>query len=236
MRWYAAGDFSVRIDEGGGEELAAVSRAFNEMADQLEAGRRRERDFLLSVGHDLRTPLTTVRGYAEGLASGDVAAEDMPRVAAVLDAQAHRLSRLVDDLMRLARLEAREFALVPERVDLAAHIRGVVDGHVGRAKTMGVRLELRIDEVGSIDVDPDRVAQIAGNLIDNALRYTPEQGTVTVSLRPINDGAELTVTDTGPGIDPHDLPRVFERLYVAQRYRPVRRVGSGLGDGRVDHR
>lgn len=228
-RAYAAGDFTVRLDEEGDAEVAAVAVAFNEMADELEAGRIRERDFLLSVGHDLRTPLTTIRGYAEGLASGDVGAEDLPRVAAVLEAQAHRLSRLVEDLMMLARLEAREFTLTSEPVALAAHVQGVVESHVTRSRDLGVRLDARIDDVGTVILDPDRVAQIAANLVDNALRYTPEQGTVTVTLAQQAGEIELCVIDTGPGIDEHDLPRVFDRLYVAQKYRPVRPEGSGLG-------
>lgn len=228
-RSYASGDFTVRLDEEGDAEVAAVATAFNEMADELQAGRMRERDFLLSVGHDLRTPLTTIRGYAEGLASGDVPPEDLPRVASVLEAQANRLSRLVEDLMMLARLEANEFTLAPEPVVLAAHIEGVVESHATRSKELGVRLDARIDDVGTVDLDPDRVAQIAANLIDNALRYTPEQGTVTVTLERRNGAVELAVIDTGPGIDEHDLPRVFERLFVAQKYRPVRPEGSGLG-------
>jgi two-component system sensor histidine kinase BaeS len=228
-RAYASGDFSVRIEEDGDAEIAAVAGAFNEMAGELEAGRRRERDFLLSVGHDLRTPLTTIRGYAEGLAAGDIGTGDLARVAGVLDAQANRLSRLVEDLMLLARVEAREFSLHPEPVDLAAHVQGILDGYRSRAQAAGVRLDARIEPVGIRRLDPDRVAQIAANLIDNALRYTPEQGRVTVRLVEIDGGAELTVEDTGPGIDPDDLPRVFERLYVAQRYRAVRPEGSGLG-------
>ncbi len=228
-RSYASGDFSVRIAEEGDAEIAAVAAAFNEMADELQAGRVRERDFLLSVGHDLRTPLTTIRGYAEGLATGAVSSDDLPRVAAVLDAQANRLSRLVEDLMMLARLEAREFTLAPEPVALAAHVEGVVESYTKRAEEVGVRLDARIDDVGTVLLDPDRVAQIAANLIDNALRYTPEQGTVTVALRRRDGWVELAVIDTGPGIDETDLPRVFERLYVAQRYRPIRPEGSGLG-------
>jgi two-component system sensor histidine kinase BaeS len=228
-RSYAAGDFTVRLDEEGDTEVAAVAAAFNEMADELAAGRMRERDFLLSVGHDLRTPLTTIRGYAEGLASGDVPREDLPRVAAVLESQANRLSRLVEDLMMLARLEAREFTLAPEPVVLAAHMEGVVESYSTRSKELGVRMDARIDDVGVVVLDPDRITQIAANLIDNALRYTPEQGTVTVTLERRGGEVELAVVDTGPGIDELDLPRVFERLYVAQKYRPVRPEGSGLG-------
>ena len=228
-RRYAAGDFTARAPESGHDELAEVSHAFNDMAAEMADLRRRERDFLMSVGHDLRTPLTTIRGYAEGLDSGTLDADDLPRVAGVLHNETDRLSRLVEDLMLLARLESREFDLQAEPVDLAAHLGEIVDGHRERADRAGVRVATDLADVGMVDIDPDRFGQIAGNLLDNALRYTPEGGAVTVRLSRRGSGSALEVVDTGPGIDREDLPHVFERLYVAQRYRPVRPTGSGLG-------
>ena len=228
-RALADGDFSVRAPEEGNDDLARLGRVFNEMVAQLDAGRKREQDFLMSVGHDLRTPLTTVRGYAEAIDAGDVAIDDMGRVGEVLHRQSDRLSRLVEDLMMLARLEAREFTLRPEPVDLTAHVEGLVDAHRPRAKQLRIDLVSDLAGVGVVAVDPDRVDQILSNLVDNALRYTPEGGTVTVVLEADRDSVALRVADTGPGIDPSDLPRVFDRLYVAQRYRPIREEGSGLG-------
>ncbi len=228
-RAVADGDFGARVAMDADDELGRVAAAFNEMAAQLQDAQRRERDFLMSVGHDLRTPLTTIRGYAEGLDGGEIDADDLPRVAAVLHRQTDRLSRLVEDLMLLARLEAREFTLRPEMVDVAAHLKEIVEGHRTRAEELRLRLDAQLDPVGSALIDPDRLGQILGNLIDNAVRYTPEGGTVTVRLAPALGGFSVSVTDTGPGIDPEDLPRVFDRLHVAQRYRPVRPEGSGLG-------
>lgn len=225
----ADGDFTVRAPTEGSDDVARLGEAFNDMAAQLESGRRRERDFLMSVGHDLRTPLTTLRGYAEALDSGEIAADDLARVGGVLHRQTDRLGRLIDDLTLLARLEAREFSLRPETVDLSAHINELVEATRADADEMGVSLITQFDEVGSIEIDPDRIGQIVGNLLSNALRYTPEGGTVTVGLADHGEAVRLTVADTGPGIDADDLPRVFERLYVAQRYRPVRPEGSGLG-------
>ncbi len=228
-RAYAAGDFAVRAPDSGTDELADVGHAFNDMAAEMADIRRRERDFLMNVGHDLRTPLTTIRGYAEVLDSGTLDADDLPRVAGVLHTQTDRLSRLVEDLMLLARLESREFDLRPEPVDLAAHLGEIVGVYRERADPAGVRVVAAIDDVGMVEVDPDRFAQIADNLLDNAMRYTPQEGTVTVRLYRTADDVHLEVQDTGRGIDEDDLPHVFERLYVAQRYRPVRPEGSGLG-------
>jgi two-component system sensor histidine kinase BaeS len=227
-RGIADGDFGTRIDVGGSDELSDLARAFNEMAVQLEAARTREREFLASVSHDLRTPLTTIAGYAEAMQEGRVSADDLDRVAAVLGTESGRLRRLVEDLMLLSRIEAREFSLRPESVDLAAHLKGVLDGFRQRADAAKVVLDGDLDPVGLVAIDPDRVAQVVGNLLENALRYTPEAGTVTLALTAI-DGIEITVSDTGPGIDATDLPHIWERLYVTARYRPVRPEGSGLG-------
>jgi signal transduction histidine kinase len=170
-----------------------------------------------------------VRGYGEALAEGRVAPEDLPRVGAVLGTETDRLRRLIEDLMLLSRIEAAEFGLRPEPLDLAAHLRGVLEGFRERAALAGVRLVDATEAVGTVTVDADRIAQVVANLLENALRYTPEAGTVTLTLRSGAPGVEIVVADTGPGIDPADLPHVFERLYVATRYRPVRPEGSGLG-------
>ncbi|MDH3470580.1 MAG: HAMP domain-containing histidine kinase [Acidimicrobiia bacterium] len=225
----AGGDLAARAPLSGSDEITEVAGAFNDMAGQLESGRQRESDFLMSIGHDLRTPLTTIRGYAEALADGELDTVDLPRVAASLEIQSSRLARLVEDIMLLSRLEAREFSLRPEPVDLAAHLKEAAGVYSSQADEDRVRLELDIDPVGTVQVDPDRIGQILNNLIENALRYTPQGGTVGVHLQRHDDTISLSVSDTGPGIDPEDLPRVFDRLYVAQRYRPIRPEGSGLG-------
>jgi len=226
----AGGDLSARAPVEGDDEIAEVAEAFNEMAARLEQARRRERSFLMSVGHDLRTPLTIIRGYAEALDSGDVSDEDLARVATVLHTQTDRLSRLVEDVMLVARLEAREFSLRPEPVDLTAHVEEIVAGYRRRTDEARVELQADLRATGVVEIDPDRLAQILTNLLDNALRYTPERGTVRVGLSRSEEGeVTLQVADSGPGIEPEDLPHVFERLYVAGRYRPIRPEGSGLG-------
>ncbi len=228
-RRIADGDFGARVDVGGADEVTEVAAAFNEMAVQLEAARTREREFLVAVGHDLRTPLTTIAGYAEAIQEGRVSEDDLDRVAAVLGTESGRLRRLVEDLMMLARIESREFTLRLEPVDLAAHLKGVLEGFRERADAAKVVLDEAIVSVGMVDVDADRVAQVVGNLLENALRYTPEAGRVVLGLTEVEQGVRISVADTGPGIEAADLPHIFERLYVTARYRPVRPEGSGLG-------
>lgn len=225
----ADGDLAARAPVDGDDAIATVSVAFNDMAEHLESTRDRERQFLMSIGHDLRTPLTTIRGYAEALDEGAIGSEDAERVAAVLHAQTDRLTRLVEDVMLLARIEAREFTLRPERVDVASHLRGVVDTYRTRAGDVGVAIDYRSTGASEATIDPDRLGQVCSNLVENALRYTPEAGTVTVIADVGDQGIRMTVADTGSGIDPADIGHVFDRLYVAERYRPVRPDGSGLG-------
>ncbi len=225
----AAGDLSARASDDGDDEITEVAAAFNDMAVQLEAARGREREFLASVGHDLRTPLTTIGGYAEALNEGKVDLDRFQQVSGVIHRESRRLSRLVEDLMLLTRLEAREFGVRPEDVDLAGHLGGIAESFRNKAVAAGVELQTDLEALPPTQVDPDRVAQVVGNLIENALRYTPEGGTVEIGLRAEPNAVLISVRDDGPGIEAADLPHIFERLYVTQRYRPVRPEGSGLG-------
>ncbi|MEA3503239.1 MAG: HAMP domain-containing sensor histidine kinase [Actinomycetota bacterium] len=228
-RAIAAGDLTARAPVEGDDEITEASVAFNDMAEQLQATRLREREFLLSIGHDLRTPLTTIRGYAEALNDGLVNADDAGRVAEVLHMSTDRLSRLVEDIMLLARLEAREFTLQSEEVEVGAYVAGIVEAHRVRAMESGIDIDLDVSDNGVADIDPDRFGQVCSNLIENAMRYTPEHGRVIVSIGCSDGAVHLTVADAGPGIDPEDIDRVFDRLFVAQHYRPIRPEGSGLG-------
>jgi signal transduction histidine kinase len=228
-RRLATGDLSARVPLDRKDEIGEVAEAFNEMGSQLEDARRREREFLASVGHDLRTPLTTLSGYGEALAEGRVPEEELPRVASVIQRESGRLGRLVEDLMLLSRIESREFSLRPEKLDLSAHLRGTIEAFRNKADEAGVTLEADLASVPEAAVDPDRFDQVVGNLVENALRYTPAPGRVRVVLTEEEGYARIAVSDTGAGIEPDHLPHIFERLYQAQHYRPVRAEGSGLG-------
>ena len=230
----SAGDLTARAGDGGDDEIGRLAATFDAMADELQAARRREREFLMSVGHDLRTPLTTIRGYAEALDDGVVPAEDVDDVAAVLHRQTDLLSRLVEDVMLLARLESSEFTLRPEPVDVAALVAGIVEAYRARAVYAEVSLTFEPEGTVLVELDPDRFAQVATNLLDNALRYTPAGGSIVVALEALGDTIRIGVSNSGTVIAPDDLPHVFERLYVADRYRSVRPAGSGLGLAIVD--
>ena len=230
-RAIAAGDLSARVEgmAGAEDELAALGEAIDRMAADLERARGLERAFLLSISHDLRTPLTSIRGYAEAVAEG--AADDdesRKRAAAVIGAEARRLERLVADLLDLARLDAREFSLHPRLVDVGEVVTGAAEALRPAATEAG--LQLVAPEPGGplpAEIDPERLGQVVANLVENALKYAT--ATVAVSVGAASGGAiRIAVVDDGPGIDPEDLPRLFERLYTSRR-QVGRKVGTGLG-------
>src|SRR5581483_3073308 len=205
----------------GTRELSALAEAFNQMAEQLAVSRQAERDFLLSVSHELKTPLTAIRGYAEGLAEGAFGPDEAARTIIV---EAHRLERLVLDLLDLARMNRSEFSVRREPVDLAEIAREVVGRHNAKAHEFGVELSAGGAE-SWVDADHDRLLQVASNLVENALRETPSGGHVSVIARE----GRLIVADTGPGIPPEDVPHAFERFYLYDKIGRDRPVGSGLG-------
>ena len=205
----------------GSSELVALARAFNQMTEQLEASREAERNFLLSVSHELKTPLTAIRGYAEGLADGAFEPEEAARTIVL---EAGRLERLVRDLLDLARMNRAEFSVRSEPVDLAETTREAVGRHEASAREFGVELRAAGAETW-VEADRDRLLQVASNLVENALRETPAGGAVTVTAEP----TRLVVADTGPGIPAGDVPHAFERFYLYDKVGKDRPVGSGLG-------
>ena len=225
----AGGDLTARVDTSGlrDDELAGLTRSFNAMAGQLETARGLERAFLLSVSHDLRTPLTSIRGYAEAIGDGTIdGADDRVRAAHVIETEARRLERLVADLLDLARLDAHEFSLTPRPIDARDVVETTVAGFRPAAREYGVTLDAAPGAPVPVDADPERLAQVVANLVENALKYA--RTTVTVEVARTAAGVEVRVADDGPGIPADEHDRVFDRLYTA---RPAngRPVGTGIG-------
>ncbi len=219
---YAAGR-RIEVPVAGADEVAEVAAAFNSLSKQLDDARVREREFLMDVSHDLRTPLTTIVGYSEMLGRHDDPAT--ARVGEALARESHRLSRLVDDLMVLGRLQASQFDAVVDDVDLAPVVDTAARGLAARAAAKEVSVVAETHPT-PVRTDAGRVTQILGNLADNALRHTPAGGRIELSVRPgAAGGAVLTVTDTGSGVAADRLAHLFDRLTAG----PERPAGSGLG-------
>jgi len=227
----AAGDLDARVPEsrpGADDELARLAGAINAMAASLQQSRQAEREFLLSVSHDLRTPLTSIRGWSEALADG--AAPDPAAAGVTIGEAAGRLERLVGDLLDLARLRARAFRLDVGPVDLADVAAGAAEALRPELEELGLEVVVDVPSVPVVvDGDPDRLAQVAANLLDNAGRHA--SGVVRIAVVPDGDSAtaDLAVDDDGPGIPAEDGARVFDRLHTASRR--TARPGPGTGVG-----
>ncbi|MBI5668687.1 MAG: HAMP domain-containing histidine kinase [Chloroflexi bacterium] len=222
----AAGDYNRRVPPGGPPEIRAVAEAFNDMSAQVSAARQAQHDFLANVSHDLKTPLTSIQGYSQAIMDG--AAKDPAQAAAIIHEEAARLNRMVLQITELARLQAGQLPLQKQPVDMAALAAAVGQRLAIVAQEKGIALHIVTPPVPTISGDGDRLAQVVTNLVSNAIKYTPSGGQVWLRTQVNSGGVEIAVQDTGIGIPPEDLPRVFERFYQVDKTRGPRR-GTGLG-------
>jgi two-component system sensor histidine kinase BaeS len=218
----AAGERPGPLPVTGSTEVATLASSFNKLAEDLDRARDAERTFLLSVSHELKTPLAAIRGHGEAVLDGVMPAR---KAAGVVVAESKRLERLVRDLLDLARLNQRSFSVHPRPIDLTGVVAEALSRHGPESSRVGVALVGETNGRAPAVADPDRTLQVLSNLIENALRSTPAGGSVTVAAHP----GELVVSDTGPGIATDELPHAFERFFLYSRYANNRAVGTGLG-------
>jgi signal transduction histidine kinase len=227
-RRIAAGHYNDRVIAGGPSELRQLATSFNEMAAELEGAERRRLELIGDVAHELRTPIATIEGYAEGLLDGVVPPTE--RTWAKLHAEAGRLRRLAEDLQQLSRAEAHQLALVLQSVAPATIVQVAVDRVHLDFDAKGVELHAEMPSVlPDVRADPDRAVQILTNLLTNAFRYTPAAGRVQLSAAPAHDGVHFQVHDSGIGIAAEHLPHLFERFYRVDKSRSRTSGGAGVG-------
>jgi signal transduction histidine kinase len=218
-----AGDFSTRVPERGPREVRTLARAFNEMSARLEEVEQRRRSALADVSHELRTPLTVIQGNLEALLDG-VYPADAEHLQPILE-ETRVLERLIDDLRTLTLAEAGSLVLHREPTDLGALLNEVAAAFRSQAEPAGIALTVDVaDDVPTLEVDPARIREVVSNLLTNALRHTPRDGKVEVSAQRAGEEVEVAVRDTGSGIPPDQIERIFDRFY-----RSPDSPGSGLG-------
>ncbi|MEW5868703.1 MAG: HAMP domain-containing sensor histidine kinase [Chloroflexota bacterium] len=241
-RAMSAGEFQKIPLEGPGE-VRDLARNFNEMGEKVLASQRSQRDFIANVSHDLKTPLTSIQGFAQAILDGtadDPAAAS--QAAQVIYDEVGRMHRMVQDLLELARLDSGAAQFERAALDLGELARGVVQKFIYQAEQAQVDLSILEGTGGAgtgglitIIGDADRLGRVFGNLVDNAIKYSPAGGSVTVSVESGGGWAQVGVVDTGPGIPPEELERVFERFYQTDKSRSGgqgRGVGLGLAIAR----
>jgi len=235
--YISEGDLQVRVPVQGRDEMAALASSFNEMAAQLEHAsqkkqelERMRRDLIAWVGHDLRTPLASIRAIVEALADGVVEEpEDVTRYLRTAKRDIRSLSLLIDDLFEMAQLDAG-LPLSKQALSISDLLSDTLESFSTIAKQHDVKLEGAV-EAGSdpVFVDAQKVERVLSNLISNAIRHTPANGSIHVSVAPRDQQVEIKVCDTGSGISKEDLPHIFERFYRGDKSRNRSTGGSGLG-------
>jgi two-component system OmpR family sensor kinase len=228
-RRMAAGERGLRVRRHTPSEVADVGDALATLDAALATSESRQREFLLSISHELRTPITAVRGYAEALADELIGPQDMSSVGKTLVAETERLDRFVADLLELARLEADDFSITPGLVDVNELLNQVRGAWLARSTQLGVDIVVIGDETGSITTDGRRLRQVVDGLVENALRVAPVGSAVTLAARAQHGSTLLEVRDAGPGLDAEDQAVAFDRGVLRDRYRDIRPVGTGLG-------
>jgi signal transduction histidine kinase len=227
----ARGDYDVHIPIKGEDEVGRLSEAFNAMAKQVSRSQRMMKDLLANVSHELKTPLTSIQGYSQAILEGAVKDEaDYKESSRIIHEEASRMRALVDDLLLLSQIESGQMIMQHAHVDLAALLQRMLERFQWSFRNAQVTAKLQIGKVPDVDGDERRLEQVFSNLIENAVRHTPREGTIIVRADTAPDGAaRVGVHNTGSVIPAEDLPRVFERFFQVDRARARRGGSSGLG-------
>jgi signal transduction histidine kinase len=230
-RSVARGNYRQRVPVTGPREVRDLAANFNRMTEEVQNSQQTLRDFLANISHELKTPLTSIRGFSEAMLDGTIDdPEGVTRSARIINNESTRVLRLVEELLDLSRIESGQISMEQDEVDVSELL-----GHVGevfalRSEESGVALEIQAGEPAVIRGDFDRLEQVLNNLLDNAFRHTPLGGTVKLASRTVFPRlVQVTVSDTGHGIPADDLPHLFERFYRAGGSRNGRTPGYGLG-------
>jgi len=231
-RRFAHGDFSVRVREDKGtDELAALTSSFNNMADSLERSEKQRNEFIANVSHELKTPMTTIAGFADGILDGTIPKEQEDKYLATIADETRRLSRLVRHMLSLSRMESQGSDLTKRRdFDLNELIIRTLLSFDGRTEEKGLDMQLQLPEDHmSVTADPDSITQVLYNLLDNAVKFASEGTAVTISLWKQGGKAYVSVKNRGETIPADDLPLIFDRFHKSDRSRSLDRDGVGLG-------
>ena len=229
-RAMAAGDFAVRVPETRSTpEVAELSAAFNSMADELSEVEDSRREFVANVSHELRSPITAISGYIEGMRDGVIPPEQYDKYLSIVSDESRRLSHLIGELLALSRLERDDAALTCTDFDICDLLERVFLRRTGDLEKRGMNIDCDFDpEPCLVHADMARIDQVIVNLLDNAIKFTPDGGQITLRVRAENGLCTVTVADNGVGILPEDRPRVFERFFTADRAHTSGK-GTGLG-------
>ena len=228
---FGGGDLSVRVEGVEGEgEAADLARTFNRMADNIQMNDNSRGQFMGNIAHELRTPMTTIKGFVDGILDGTIPPEMQNHYLQLVSEETGRLARLIQNMLDLSKLESGEYQVNARMFNIWETLTGVALAAEQRINDGMIELEgLTMDEKVLVYADPDLIHQVAYNLLDNAIKFTPAGGTIRFSVEKLGPEAEISIWNSGQGISPEALPCVFERFYKEDRSRGLHARGSGLG-------
>lgn len=228
---YTKGNFTRRAELSGNDEVARLGRSFDAMADQLNTLEAARRSFVANVSHELRSPLTSMRGFLEAMTDGTIPPEDRDGYIEIVLDENRRMTVMVNDLLDLARIESGQYKLTPEAFDITELIRRTAITFEARIAAKQLDVEIDLPESALyVEADPARIQQVLHNLVDNAVKYTPEGGRVAIKCRAERHVVTVRVWDNGRPIPADDLPHIFDRFYKAEKaHTPDGVSGTGLG-------
>ena len=227
---FSKGEFKERVKVSRHDEIGELSDTFNQMAENLEKIENLRRTFVANVSHELRTPMTTIIGFIDGILDGTIPPESQNDYLTIVLSESRRLSRLISDLLDIARMEEDEFALDIIEFDINEMIRRCVIGLERRIneKNLSVNVEFP-DDVCLVRADSDGISRVLTNLIDNAIKFTDQSGTIDIKISRRGNIFIISVRNTGEGISTEDYKNIFDRFYKVDKSRGLNREGTGLG-------
>lgn len=228
-RKFGSGDFSIRVPVAGDDEVAQLAVTFNTMARNLEDIDRSRSNFMGNIAHELRTPMTSIKGFIDGMLDGTIPPEMQHHYLTLVSQEVGRLARLTQNMLDVTKLEAGEYQVNARSYDVWETVTGVVFGAEQRVDEAGVEIQGLAPTRTLVYADPDLVFQIVYNLFDNALKFTQRGGIITLGVQKKDGQVTVSVRNTGAGIAPDVLPFVFERFYKEDKSRGLNTRGSGLG-------
>ncbi|MBN2878887.1 MAG: HAMP domain-containing histidine kinase [Clostridia bacterium] len=223
------GNFETHIHTSGHDEIEQLATSFNTMAQNLKRHETLRSSFVANVSHELRSPITSIHGFAKGLLDGTIDEKDRDKYAKVIVDESMRLKKLINELLDLSQIESGEFPLHLSQFDINEHIRRVLIRYIDRIEEKNIELKVSLsDDFCMVFADIDRIDQVIVNLIDNALKFTPEKGTISIWTKTDEEKVLVGVSDTGCGISKEDLDYIFERFFKSDKAHS-NKIGSGLG-------
>ena len=229
-RRFAQGDFSVRVKIKGKDELAQLGDALNQMAVSLSSVETMRRSFVANVSHELKTPMTTISGFMDGMLDGTIPSERHAHYMRIVSDEVKRLSRLVRSMLDLSRIDSGELKMSAVRMDLTEALCSVLVSSEQRIEKKGLHIS-GLEDCGKVEIDGDYdlMCQVLYNLVDNAIKFTNEGGDIDIRLTKANGHVRFVIRNTGAGIPSQEMPQIFERFYKSDRSRALDKNGVGLG-------